>query len=128
MARAVINPMREKGFGRIINISSVNAQRGQIGQTNYSAAKAGILGFTKALARESASRGITVNAVAPGYTSTDMVKTVPDDVMQALIARIPIGRLSKPEEIARAVLFLVSDEAAAITGETLSVNGGFHME
>ncbi len=128
MSRAVINGMRSNGFGRIINISSVNAQLGQMGQTNYSAAKAGILGFTKALARESASKGITVNAVAPGYTDTDMLKDVPEDVLKALIEKIPVQRLATPEEIAHAVLFLASDKSGSITGETLSVNGGYHME
>lgn len=128
MSRAVINGMRENRFGRIINISSVNAQLGQMGQTNYSAAKAGILGFTKALARESASKGVTVNAVAPGYTDTDMLKDVPEDVLKALIEKIPVRRLATPEEIAHAVLFLASDKSGSITGETLSVNGGYHME
>lgn len=128
MSHAVINAMREKQFGRIVNISSVNAQEGQIGQTNYCASKAGILGFTKALARESASKGITVNAVAPGYTDTAMVKTVPENFMKSLLSQVPIGRLGKPEEIADAVRFLVSERAAFITGETLSVNGGYHME
>jgi acetoacetyl-CoA reductase len=128
MCRNVINPMREKGFGRIVNVSSVNAQQGQVGQTNYCAAKAGVLGFTKALARESAPKGITVNAIAPGYTDTDMVKSVPENIMKALLATVPEGRLGKPEEIADAVCYLVSDRAAFITGETLSVNGGYHME
>ncbi len=128
MSRAVIESMRERKFGRIINISSLNAQLGQFGQTNYSAAKSGILGFTKALARETASRGITVNAVAPGYIETDMTKAVKEDILKAIIANIPVGRMGKPEEIARAVLFLAADEAAFITGETLSVNGGQHME
>jgi acetoacetyl-CoA reductase len=128
MSRAVVSAMREKGFGRIVNISSVNGQMGQIGQTNYSAAKAGLIGFTKALARESASKGITVNAVAPGYTDTAMVRAVPEPVLKSLIAQIPIGRLGRPEEIAHAVLFLVSDKSGFITGETLSINGGHHME
>jgi acetoacetyl-CoA reductase len=128
MSRAVVSSMREKGFGRIVNISSVNGQMGQIGQTNYSAAKAGLIGFTKALARESAAKGITVNAVAPGYTDTAMVRAVPEPVLKALVAQIPIGRLGRPEEIAHAVLFLVSDKSAFITGETLSINGGHHME
>lgn len=128
MSRTVVSVMREKGFGRIVNISSVNGQLGQIGQTNYSAAKAGILGFTKALARESATKGITVNAVAPGYTDTAMLRGVPEDVLKSLIAQIPLRRLATPEEIAHAVLFLVSDKSGAITGETLSVNGGYHME
>lgn len=128
MSRAVIPAMREKKFGRIVNISSVNAQLGQIGQTNYSAAKAGILGFTKALARESASKGVTVNAVAPGYTNTAMIRSVPEDVLKSMIEQVPMRRLVTPEEIAHAVAFLVSDKSGAITGETLSVNGGYHME
>jgi len=128
MCRAVINPMREKGFGRIVSISSVNGQLGQIGQTNYSASKTGIIGFTKALARESASKGITVNAVAPGYTDTAMVKGMPENVLKSMIAQIPVGRLMQPEEIARMVVFLVADESGAITGETLPVNGGQYMD
>lgn len=128
MSRAVIGGMREKNFGRIVNISSVNAQLGQIGQTNYSAAKAGIQGFTKSLARESASKGITVNVVAPGYTDTDMLKGVPEDVLKALISQIPVKRFTTPEEVAHAVLFLISEKSGSITGETLSVNGGYHME
>jgi acetoacetyl-CoA reductase len=128
VTRIVIESMREKKFGRVINISSVNGQLGQFGQTNYSAAKAGIFGFTKALARECAARGITVNAVAPGYIGTDMVKAVRDDIMKQIIAQIPVGRLGNPEEVARAVVFLAADEAAFITGETLSINGGQFME
>ncbi len=128
MSRAVIAKMRDNGFGRIINISSINAQVGQLGQTNYSAAKAGILGFTKALARESASKGITVNSVAPGYILTDMVKAVPQKILDGIIANIPVGRLGKPEEVADCIVFLASDRAGFITGETLSVNGGHHME
>lgn len=128
MSRAVIESMREQNFGRIISISSVNGQLGQFGQTNYSAAKSGIFGFTKALARETAAKGITVNAIAPGYIGTDMVKTVPENVMQKIIAGIPVGRLGEPEEVARCVVFLAADEAAFITGETLSVNGGQYME
>ena len=128
MARCVINAMREKEFGRIVSISSVNGQLGQAGQTNYCASKAGIIGFTKALARESAAKGITVNAIAPGYTETKMVKDMPADVLKTMISQIPLGRLMKPEEIARAVLFLVADESACITGETLPVNGGQYME
>jgi acetoacetyl-CoA reductase len=124
---AVIGAMRERGFGRIVNISSINGQKGQLGQTNYAAAKAGILGFTKALALESATKGITVNAVAPGYTETDMVASVPKEVLAKIVAQIPVGRLGQPAEIARAVLFLVSDEAAFITGSTLTVNGGQYM-
>ena len=128
MSRAVIEGMRSRGFGRIVNISSINGQAGQIGQTNYAAAKAGMLGFTKALAQEGASRGVTVNALAPGYTETDMVRAVPANVLEQIVARIPVGRLGKPEEIARAVLFLVANEAGFITGSTLTVNGGQYMD
>ena len=128
MSRAVIEGMRARGFGRIVNISSINGQAGQVGQTNYAAAKAGMLGFTKALAQEGASRGVTVNALAPGYTETDMVRAVPANVLEQIVARIPVGRLGKPEEIARAVLFLVADEAGFITGSTLTVNGGQYMD
>lgn len=128
MTHSVIDGMRSGGYGRIINISSINAQLGQFGQTNYSAAKAGILGFTKALARETAAKGITVNAIAPGYIETDMTKDIREDILRKIIDGIPVGRMGKPEEIARAVLFLAADEAAFITGETLSVNGGQHME
>ena len=128
MSKAVIDGMRKRNYGRIINISSINAQAGQMGQTNYSAAKAGIFGFTKALAREVAAKGITVNAVAPGYIHTDMTGKVPENVMQEIIKQIPVGRLGEPEEIARSVLFLAGDDAGFITGETLSVNGGHHME
>lgn len=128
MCRAVIEGMRARGYGRIVTISSVNGQLGQFGQTNYSAAKAGVFGFTKALARECASKGITVNAVAPGYIGTDMVKAVSEDVMKKIVSGIPVGRLGEPKEIARAVAFLVADEAGFITGETISVNGGQHME
>jgi acetoacetyl-CoA reductase len=127
MSRAVIEGMRGCGFGRIVNISSINGQAGQIGQTNYAAAKAGIQGFTKALAQEGASRGVTVNAVAPGYVETDMVRAVPANVLEQIVARIPVGRLGKPEEIARAVLFLVADEAGFITGSTLTINGGQYL-
>ena len=128
MSRAVIEGMRERGFGRIVNISSMNGQMGQFGQTNYAAAKAGIFGFTKSLARESAAKGITVNAVSPGYIETDMIKGVKEDILKQIVSQIPIGRLGQPEEIARAVLFLAADEASFITGETLSVNGGQYME
>jgi acetoacetyl-CoA reductase len=128
MSRAVIDSMRDKKFGRIINISSINGQLGQFGQTNYSAAKAGIIGFSKALARETAARGITVNCIAPGYIETDMTSAVSPEILKQIIGAIPIGRMGKPEEIARAVLFLAADEAVFITGETLSVNGGQHME
>lgn len=128
MSREVVSAMREKAFGRIINISSVNAQLGQFGQTNYSAAKAGIIGFTKALARECASKGITVNAIAPGYIETDMVKAVSPEVLKSIIDEVPVKRLGKPEEVARCVVFLAEDAASFITGATLSVNGGLHME
>ena len=127
MSRAVIEEMRTRGFGRIVNIGSINGQAGQFGQTNYSAAKSGMHGFAKALAQEGAARGITVNTIAPGYTETDMVRAVPASVLEQIIARIPVGRLGKPEEVARAVLFLVADEAGFITGTMLSVNGGQHM-
>jgi acetoacetyl-CoA reductase len=126
-SRAVIDGMRSRGFGRIVNIGSINGQAGQYGQVNYAAAKSGIHGFTKALAQEGAARGITVNAIAPGYVDTEMVRAVPADVLEKIIARIPVGRLGKAEDIARTVLFLVADEAGFITGSTLSVNGGQHM-
>jgi len=128
MSRAVLDSMRENKFGRIINISSMNGQLGQFGQTNYSAAKAGIFGLTKALARETASLGITVNAIAPGYIATDMVKSVKEDIMKMILSNIPVGRLGEPEEVARAVLFLAEDNASFITGETMSINGGQYME
>jgi acetoacetyl-CoA reductase len=127
MSRSVIDGMRSRGFGRIVNIGSINGQAGQYGQVNYAAAKSGIHGFTKALAQEGASRGITVNAVAPGYVDTDMVRAVPAEVLEKIIARIPVGRLGKAEDISRTVLFLVADDADFITGSTLSVNGGQHM-
>src|ERR671938_59798 len=128
MCRPVIEGMRERKFGRIINISSINGQKGQMGQSNYSAAKAGELGFTKALAQENARAGITVNAVCPGYIATEMVKAVPKDVMEKnILPQIPVGRLGEPEEIARAVVFLAADDAGAITGSTLSINGGQYM-
>ncbi|MGH7093543.1 MAG: acetoacetyl-CoA reductase [Stellaceae bacterium] len=125
--RAVIDGMRDRRFGRIVNVGSINGQAGQYGQVNYAAAKSGIHGFTKALAQEGAGRGITVNAVAPGYVDTEMVRAVPADVLEKIVARIPVGRLGKAEDIARTVLFLIADEADFITGSTLSVNGGQHM-
>jgi len=128
MCRAVIESMRAKGFGRIVTISSMNGQLGQFGQTNYSAAKSGIFGFTKALARETAAKGITVNAIAPGYIETDMTKNIAPDIMKQVIAGIPVGRMGHPDEIARAVIYLAADEAGFITGETLSINGGQFME
>jgi acetoacetyl-CoA reductase len=127
MSKAVIEGMRDRKFGRIVNVGSINGQAGQYGQVNYAAAKSGIHGFTKALAQEGAPRGITVNAVAPGYVDTDMVRAVPADVLEKIVARIPVGRLGKAEDIARTVLFLVADDADFITGSTLSVNGGQHM-
>ncbi|MCC8460512.1 MAG: 3-oxoacyl-ACP reductase [Candidatus Megaira endosymbiont of Carteria cerasiformis] len=127
MSKAVIDNMRNNNFGRIISISSINAQAGQIGQTNYSAAKAGIIGFTKALARESAPKGITVNCVAPGYIETDMTKNVPSAILETIINATPVKRLGRPEEVARAVLFLIDEKSGFITGETLSINGGYHM-
>jgi acetoacetyl-CoA reductase len=127
MSRQLIEGMRSRGFGRIVNIGSINGQAGQYGQVNYAAAKSGIHGFTKALAQEGAARGVTVNAVAPGYVDSEMVRKVPPDVLEKIIARIPVGRLGKAEDIARTVLFLVADEADFITGSTLSVNGGQHM-
>jgi acetoacetyl-CoA reductase len=127
MCRLVIEGMRERGFGRIVNIGSINGQAGQYGQVNYAAAKSGIHGFTKALAQEGAGKGVTVNAVAPGYIDTDMVRAVPPNVLEKIVARIPTGRLGQADEIARTVLFLVADEGGFITGSTLSVNGGQHM-
>jgi acetoacetyl-CoA reductase len=127
MCRCAIDGMRERGFGRIVNIGSINGQAGQYGQVNYAAAKSGIHGFTKALAQEGASKGITVNAIAPGYIDTEMVRAVPANVLEKIVARIPVGRLGHAEEIARGVLFLVADEAGFITGSTLSINGGQHM-
>ena len=127
MCRNVIDGMRERGFGRIVNIGSVNGQAGQYGQVNYAAAKSGIHGFTKALALEGAAKGITVNAIAPGYVDTDMVRAVPEKVLEKIIATIPVGRLGYASVIARAVQFLVADDATFITGSTLSINGGQHM-
>ena len=127
MTHPVWSGMRERGFGRIISISSVNGQKGQMGQANYSAAKAGELGFTKALAQEGAFKGITVNAVCPGYIATEMVMAVDEKIRDAIIKQIPVGRLGLPEEIARCVSFLASDEAGYITGSTLSANGGQYV-
>ena len=127
MCRLVVPDMRARGYGRIVNISSINAQKGQVGQTNYAAAKAGMIGFTKALALESAAKGITVNALAPGFVDTDMVAAMPRDVLDHVIAQVPVGRLGRPEEIARAVVFLASEDASFITGATLSINGGLYM-
>ena len=127
VTRHVIDGMIERGWGRILNISSVNAVRGQFGQTNYAAAKAGILGFTKSLAQEVIKKGVTVNAISPGYVQTEMVAAIREDVRQKIVAEIPAGRLAMPEEIADAVAFLASENAAYITGTNLSVNGGLHM-
>ncbi len=124
MTRPVWEGMRERAFGRVINISSINGQKGQMGQANYSAAKAGEIGFTKALAQEGARKGITVNAICPGYIGTEMVRAVPEKVMESILAAIPVGRLGEPEEIARCVVFLAADDAGFITGSTLSANGG----
>lgn len=127
VTRQFIEGMMERGFGRIVNISSINGQKGQFGQTNYSAAKAGMHGFTMALAQETARKGVTVNTVSPGYTATEMVMAVPEDVRNQIIAQIPVGRLGKPDEIASSVGFLVSEEAAFITGANLAINGGQFM-
>jgi acetoacetyl-CoA reductase len=127
MCHAVLDGMRERGFGRIVNIGSINGQAGQYGQVNYAAAKSGIHGFTKALAQEGAARGITVNAIAPGYIATEMVRAVPENVLEKIVARIPVGRLGEASEIARGVVFLIADDAGFITGSTLSINGGQHM-
>ena len=127
MAKAVFDGMAERGYGRIVNIGSINGQAGQYGQVNYAAAKSGIHGFTKALAQEGARSGVTVNAIAPGYIDTDMVAAVPEDVLGKIIAKIPVKRLGKAEEIARGVAFLVDENGGFITGSTLSINGGQHM-
>ncbi len=128
MTRNVIENMRAKGFGRIISISSINGQKGQFGQANYSAAKAGLIGFTKAVAQENAAKGITVNAVAPGYIGTEMVRAVPEEVLKTkILPLIPVGRLGEPEEVAKCVVFLAADDAGFITGATLSANGGQYM-
>jgi acetoacetyl-CoA reductase len=128
LTRNVIEGMRERGFGRIINISSINGQKGQLGQANYSAAKAGVIGFTKAVAQENAPKGITVNAIAPGYIGTEMVLAVPEDFLkEKVISQIPAGRLGEPEEVARCVVFLASDDAGFVTGATLTVNGGQYL-
>jgi acetoacetyl-CoA reductase len=127
MAKAVFDGMTGRKYGRIVNIGSINGQAGQYGQVNYAAAKSGIHGFTKALAQEGARFGVTVNAIAPGYIDTDMVAAVPEDVLAKIVARIPVGRLGKAEEIARGVVFLCDENAGFVTGSTLSINGGQHM-
>lgn len=127
LCKATFDGMKAAKFGRIVNIGSINGQAGQYGQVNYAAAKSGIHGFTKALAQEGARYGVTVNAIAPGYVDTDMVRAVPPDVLEKIIAKIPRGRLGKAEDIARGVLFLTADEADFVTGSTISINGGQHM-
>ena len=127
MAKAVFEGMRGRKYGRIVNIGSINGQAGQYGQVNYAAAKSGIHGFTKALAQEGAKAGITVNAIAPGYIDTDMVAAVPADVLAKIVARVPVGRLGRADEIARGVVFLTGEDAGFVTGSTLSINGGQHM-
>jgi len=128
VTRQVIEGMRERGFGRVINIGSINGQKGQMGQVNYSAAKSGLYGFTKALALENANKGITVNAIAPGYIATEMVSAVPEEIIKTkIIPQIPVGRLGQAEEIARCVLFLAGDDAGFITGSTLTANGGQYL-
>jgi len=127
MTRQVIEGMRDRGWGRIVNISSINGQKGQMGQTNYSAAKAGMIGFTKALALENARKGVTVNCIAPGYIDTEMVAAVPEKVLEGIISQIPVGRLGKGEEIADMVAFLAGERAGYVTGTTLALNGGQYM-
>jgi acetoacetyl-CoA reductase len=127
MCRAVMTAMRERGYGRIVNISSINGQKGQFGQTNYAAAKAGMIGFTKALALECANKGVTVNAVCPGYIATDMTAQMKQEVLDSIVRQIPVGRMGTPEEIAETVSYLSSEKAAFITGSTVTVNGGQYM-
>jgi len=128
LTRSVIAGMRARGWGRIVSISSINGQKGQLGQANYAAAKAGLIGFTKSVAQENARKGITANVVAPGYVGTEMVLAVPEKVMEQIVAQIPIGRLGTPEEVARCVTFLTAEDAGFITGSTLSANGGQYMQ
>jgi acetoacetyl-CoA reductase len=128
VTRPVINGMRDRGFGRIVNIASINGQKGQLGLTNYCAAKSGVIGFTRALALESARKGVTVNAIAPGYVKTDLLSGVSEEVMKAIVGQIPVGRLGEADEVARCVVFLAADEAAWITGSTLTINGGQFMD
>ena len=128
MTRPIINNMRERAFGRIINISSINGPKGQLGLTNYCAAKSGVIGFTRALALESARKGITVNAIAPGYVKTDLLAGVSEDLMKGIVGQIPVGRLGEADEVARCVVFLAADESAWITGSTLTLNGGQYMD
>lgn len=128
MCRQLVGPMSDRGHGRIINISSVNGQTGQFGQTNYSAAKAGMHGFTMALAREVARKGVTVNSISPGYCRTELVMTIPEDIRREIVARIPVGRIGEPSDIARVVTFLAADDASFITGANIPVNGGYFMD
>ena len=128
MTRPVINGMRDRGFGRIVNISSINGQKGQLGLVNYCSAKSGVIGFTRALALESARKGVTVNAIAPGYIKTDLLAGVSEEVMKSIVGQIPVGRLGEAEEVGRCVVFLAADEAAWITGSTLTINGGQYMD
>ena len=127
MTRQVIEGMRERNWGRVINISSINGQKGQMGQTNYAASKAGVIGFTKALALENGRKGVTVNCIAPGYVDTEMVQAVPEKVLEGIVAQIPVGRLGRAEEIAEMVAFLAGDQAGFVTGATLTMNGGHFM-
>ena len=128
MTRPVINGMRERSFGRVINISSINGQKGQLGLSNYCAAKAGMIGLTRALALENARKGVTVNAIAPGYVATELLANVSEEVMKSIVGQIPVGRLGQPEDVARCVAFLAADEASWITGSTLTINGGAFMD
>ena len=128
MTRPVINGMRERSFGRVINISSINGQKGQLGLSNYCAAKAGMIGLTRALALENARKGITVNAIAPGYVATELLANVSEEVMKSIVGQIPVGRLGEPDDVARCVAFLAADEASWITGSTLTINGGAFMD
>jgi acetoacetyl-CoA reductase len=128
VTRQVIEGMTERGWGRIINVSSVNALKGQFGQTNYSAAKAGMHGFTKALAQEVVKKGVTVNTISPGYVETEMVRAIKPEILESIVSQIPMGRLARPDEIAALVAYLASDDAAYVTGSNISINGGLHME
>ena len=128
VTRNVIEPMRKKGFGRIVSLSSINGLRGQMGQSNYSASKAGIIGFTKAVAQENANKGVTVNAVAPGYVGTEMVKKIDPKILDSIVSQIPVGRLAEPKEIASMVSYLCSDDAGFITGATFNINGGQYYQ
>jgi acetoacetyl-CoA reductase len=128
MTRPVINGMRERSFGRVINISSINGQKGQLGLSNYCAAKAGMIGLTRALALENARKGVTVNAIAPGYVATELLANVSEEVMKSIVGQIPVGRLGQPDDVARCVTFLAADEASWITGSTLTINGGAFMD